>query len=179
MIVALQIFLLVACFVILAFQLVLLRQIGLIHGRLRTLDDPNEKPGKTEIKRFRMLDGSDWVLSESPATFCILLSTTCHHCKPILERLSEEIFKPEVLLGLGAGSEDSALEVCNKLDLSPRKVFWVRDLRDDLNLNEFPGYVILDGNGNILSRRSIFAWKHLENALTEHKTAGKGLPINN
>lgn len=179
MIVSLQILLLLACLIILGFQLMLLRQIGLIHSRLRTLDDPREKPMKTEIRSLRMLDGTDWILAESSTTFCILLSTTCNHCRPILERLSNENFGAAVFIGLSASNRESALDACDTFHLSPSRVFIVRNLQNELNLNEFPGYIVLDENGNILERRPVFAWKYLHTAFISHKINSEEVVANN
>lgn len=112
--------LLVLCVGVLGFQILLLRQIGILHHRLGPpVDSSGSAPGTPQAAplvlpadfRVETPEGSRPLVGGGE-TYLVFLSLQCYLCKPLLEQAATLTRTPGLRIGLVGVERDNLAEAC-------------------------------------------------------------------
>lgn len=144
---------------LLGMQMMIVRQIGILHARSAGNQDGRELPVEVKTLQFTSFEGVTIDLAAAQVTPVIILSTNCYLCKPIIKGISEGGLPAEFSLGL-IGVQPSVLgDFCQAQRLPLSRTFDATKLRSELKLWEIPGLVILTSSGKVAFRTPVDSLK--------------------
>jgi len=156
--------LLVVCLIVLVIQLMIVRQIGVLHGRL----GPRVSvPTETSVRILRMLDESDYAITAHDATAVVLVSAACYVCRPVLESIGPLAEKEDIRIGLLAERND-VVPITEQFGLPLEKTFDGSDLATSLAIAETPILCIIDQSGQVRKREFVDSIETIQRSLRGH-----------
>jgi hypothetical protein len=141
---------------VLAFQMMLMRQVGLLRLRAAPLvDEDADAPDKTSLAELPPLEGAPRVLGQYPQTVVLMLTTTCAVCRPVLESIGPHVARLGILVGMKAGDEADIRAVSTHHGLPLTAVFPGGELHHDLRIRRLPTLLVLDETGRVRRREFV------------------------
>jgi hypothetical protein len=184
---ALMTLVLLACLVVLGVQIMIIRQIGILHSRmLGSVGAPAAKPTRTTFRKLHYLDGRERLIADREFTAYLFLSSTCYTCRPMLEKITGATILKRISIALIAADDQAALNVAQQFNLPQSITLRGNELQSDLAVAEVPSLLVLDRFGNVLRRTFVdsvsmierelahvvpSSLKKLDDSLTEHSNA--------
>jgi hypothetical protein len=135
----------------LATQVLLVRQVGILHARLGE-QARQAPPTRVTLKEISYFDGTVRGVRDNELNMFVLVSASCHLCKPIVNGYKEHLLNSPVGFGVIGFIDADLIAFCDANGVPRSQAFNAAKLRDQLNLWEIPGFIALDDEGNVLDR---------------------------